>query len=139
MSIEQHAFMQKAKVPSRDEWQAAVDRLGFDLQIDPGLRPFEDSGFLPCKLSGRDSGFEIYYEAADELLDQRPALKGKLGGRNFAISFRWGGDWAECACVCIASAALAASFDAVVYYDDDALIYSADDLVREAHAAMKEM
>ena len=43
---------------------------------------------------------------------------------------------AERACVLIASAAL---FDALVYDDDDALICSADDLVREARAALKEL
>jgi len=105
MALEQHAFVQKAKVPSRNEWQAAIDQLGFDLQLFPDLKPFENSGFLPCRINGKDSGFEIYYEPADDLLAAYPDMKEKMGGRDFAISFRWGGEMGECACELIASAA----------------------------------
>jgi hypothetical protein len=138
MSLEQHAFLTRGSVPSRADWQAAIVRLGFDLQIYPGLKPFEDSGFLPCKLGAKDSGFEIYYDPADELLTAYPQMKEKVGHRDYCISFRWGGDMAECACVLIASAALAKSFDAVVYYPDDDLIYSLDALVSDAKEALED-
>jgi len=139
LSLEQHAFLMKGTVPSRTDWQAAITEIGFDMQIDPELKPFEAFGFLPCKLEGRDSGFEIYYDPSDELLTAYPQLKENTGLRDYSISFRWGGDMAECACVLIASAALAKSFGALVYYPDDNLLYSYDDLVREAKQALEEM
>ena len=74
-----------------------------------------------------------------ELLTAYPQLKENTGLRDYSISFRWGGDMAECACVLIASAALAKSFGALVYYPDDNLLYSYDDLVREAKQALEEM
>jgi hypothetical protein len=138
MSLEQHVFLRKESVPARKEWQVAIAQLGFDLQLDPQLKPFEDSGFLPCTLAGKQSGFEIYYEPADELLRAYPHLKESTGGRDYSISFRWGGDMAECTCVLIVSAALASSFDAVVYYPEDDLLYSSDDLVREAKECMAD-
>ena len=46
---------------------------------------------------------------------------------------------AECACVLIVSAALAKSFDAVVYYEDGDLLYTVDQLVKEAKEALPEV
>jgi len=42
----------------------------------------------------------------------------------------------ECASVLIVSVALARAFDAVVFYQDDEILYTADQLVEEAKAAM---
>ena len=102
--LEQHAFLRKGSVPSGADWQAAIDRLGLAFQLDPTLTPFEDSGFLPCSLAGKETGFEIYYEPAESLLASYPQLREGIGDRDYAISFRWGGDMAECASVLIASA-----------------------------------
>ena len=80
-----------------------------------------DSAYLEYDsyLLAPHSGFEIYYEAPDEYLDRSPGLSEQIGDRDYCISFRWGGDMAECASVLIASAALADSFDAVIHYPDD--------------------
>ncbi len=66
-----------------------------------------------------------------------PRLKEEIGSRDCAINYRWGGDMAECACVLIVSAALAKSFGAVVHYEDDDLLYSAEQLVEEAKAGLQ--
>jgi hypothetical protein len=44
----------------------------------------------------------------------------------------------ECACVLIVSAALATSFDAIVFYQDDALLYSGEQLVAEANDVLSK-
>ena len=116
MANEQYAFLQKSAVPTRDQWQAAIEACGFDFQLDPELKPFEDSGFLPCKLSGRDAGFEIYYDGSPELLNDFADV---AQGRDFCISFRWGGSMVECASVMIASYALAKSLGAIVSYEGE--------------------
>jgi hypothetical protein len=114
MANEQYAFLEKDKVPNRQAWQAAIDECGFDFQLDPGLKPFEDSGFLPCTLRGRDAGFEIYYTGSPELLREFGDL---AQGKDYCISFRWGSSMAECASVMIASYTLARSFGAIVSYE----------------------
>jgi len=116
MSNEQYAFLRKSDVPSREAWQAAIEACGFDFQLDPDLKPFEDSGFLPCKLMGSDAGFEIYY---DELSNLPGEFRELAQGRDHCISFRWGGSMVECASVVIASFALAKSFDAIVSYEGE--------------------
>lgn len=116
MANEQYAFLEKRRVPTREAWQTAIDECGFDFQLDPDLKPFEDSGFLPCKLMGSEAGVEIYYDGSDELLNQFSDI---AQGRDFCISFRWGGCMIECASAMVASYALAKSFDAIVAYEGE--------------------
>src|SRR6516162_8759687 len=136
MSLQQTAFVAGAKLPDRAALQSAVDALGFDCKIDAVYVPSQCSGFLPCVLAGRASGFEVYFESAAEVLLDFPRLAECVGNRDVAITFRWGGDMAECACVLIVSAALATSFDALVHYQDDDLVYTADQLVEQANQAL---
>ena len=136
MSLQQTAYVARANVPDRAALQAAVDALGFDCKIDAFYVPFQCSGFLPCVLAGSASGFEIYFEAAADVLSDFPNLAGTVGSRDVAITFRWGGDMSECACVLIVSAALAKTFGAIVHYQDDDMVYSAEQLVAEALQAI---
>jgi hypothetical protein len=137
MSLLQTAYLEKARVPDRELLAASIRALGFDLVVDDFYQPFECSGFLPCVLSGQMSGFEIYFGLADDALQAFPHRKVEVGGRDCAITFRWGGDMAECACVLIVSAALATSCGAVVHYQDDDLLYSGPQLVEEAKGALQ--
>lgn len=139
MSLEQTAFVTRANVPNREELQAAVDSLGFDCKVDASYVPFSSSGFLPCVLAGKESGFEIYFESAADVLALFPHLTESVDVRDVAITFRWGGDMAECACVLIVSAALATSFGAIVHYQDDDMLFSCEQLVSEAHAALQAL
>ncbi len=116
MANEQYAFIENAKIPSRVSWQEAIDRCGFNFQLDPDLKPFKDSGFVPCTLHGREAGFEIYY---DETSEYPPELKRFADGRDGCIVFRWGGSMIECASVMIACYALAKDFDAVITYEGE--------------------
>jgi hypothetical protein len=120
MANEQYAFIHKQRVPTPDEWQRAIDEAGFDLQIDPGLVVFEHSGFLPCKLGGRDSGIETYYTPTDQLFDDPTTVNDLAGGRDYCISFRWGGRFREAACAMILSYSLARSFGATISYEGEA-------------------
>ncbi len=139
MALQQTAYVVRADVPSRETLQAAVNSLGFDCKIDAFYVPFQCSGFLPCVLNGRESGFEIYFESAKEVMADFSTLAESVGNRDVAITFRWGGDMAECACVLILSAALANEFGAIVHYHDDNMLYSAEQLVEEARAALQSL
>jgi len=136
MSQIQTAFIEKSRVPDRAKLEEAIRTLGFDLTLPESYRPFGPSCFLPCVLNGKKSGFEILFESPDYTLEHAPRLKDVIGRRNCAISFRWNGDTAEDACVLIVSAALAKSFDAVIYYEDGNLLYSVEELLDEVKAIM---
>jgi hypothetical protein len=137
MSVTQSAFLEKSRIPERLKLEESIRALGFDLTIDEFYRPFECSGFLPCILKGRKSGFEIYFGSPDEALAAFPHLVEEVGARDCEITFRLGGDMAECACMLIVCAALAKTFDAVVHYGADDIVYSADELLVEANSALE--
>lgn len=126
-------------MPDLSALQGTVDALGFDCKIDAFYVPFQCSGSLPCVLAGSESGFEIHFEAAADVLSAFPNLPGIVGNRDVAITFRWGGDTSECACVLIVSAALAKTFGAIVHYQDDDIVYSGDQLVEEAGVALQSL
>ena len=116
MANVQFAFIDRAMVPSRSQWQQAIDDSGFDLHVDDNLKPFEHSGFLPCVFLGKNSGVETYYQPAGDVIADWDELGELSGGKDFCISFRWGGSFQEAACAMILSYALAKSFGAVVSY-----------------------
>lgn len=137
MAMEQTAYLQHDAVPQRAALQVAVDALGFDLKIDDSYVAFESSGFLPCMLKGKLSGFEIYFDKAADRLAIHPHLASAIGSRDVAVGFRWSGRFEELACVLIASAALAETSGAVVHYHEDDILYSTDQLMEELKSALK--
>jgi hypothetical protein len=139
VSLTQSAFLERARVPDRTKLEASIRALGFQLTLAESYEPFESSGFLPCVLNGAPSGFEIDFGSTDDALEAFPHLKPHLGGRDCEITFTWGGDMAECACVLIVCAALVTDCDAVVYYDADDLFYSAPELISQANSALKDV
>jgi hypothetical protein len=134
MSLEMHVFLEKRKVPNRASGQAAVDSLALPLRLFSGLDPIHDTGFSPSEIKGLKSGFEIYSEPTRAHLQDQADLRKVVGNRDWCISFRWGGDLNECACVLAASAGLVRLCDAVAYYPDDDLTYDLNRLLEDFRA-----
>lgn len=116
MANEQYVFLKSGNVPTRDQWQQAIDHAGFDFILDPKLDPRTNAGFVPCKLNGVETGVEIYFDDSVEFMNDFANI---AGDRDCCISFRWGGSMEECACAMIASLALATRFGAVVSYEGE--------------------
>lgn len=124
MSNTQFAFLAKENVPSKEQWQSAIDELKFsiNLQIDPELVPFEDEGFSPCIWGDNehDVGFEIYYDPSADIHGDDADLTKIIGDNDYSISMCWDGSMKDCAAVMIASCALATAFGAVISYQGQA-------------------
>ncbi len=132
MSMELHAFLRSSNMPTRDDWQERIGELGFPIELDREMDIGNDMGFSPCNVNGKVSGFEIYFEDAKDVLKHYPECAKSVGDRNRCITFRWGGDLIECGCTLVASAALAGSYDAVVYSPYEKAVLSADKLASDA-------
>lgn len=111
MSMELHVLLEKSRLPDVQAWQAAIDALGFDVKLDPSLAVETDTGFLPAKFNGNDSGFEFDVSPVHEIADTYPEFGNEFAGRDVSGNFRWGGDLNEMACALVASAALATLTD----------------------------
>jgi hypothetical protein len=138
MSTEMHVVVGE-RVPERGEWQAAIDRLGIPLQLDPGLSLTQAAGISPCKLRGADSRLELSDAPAAELLASFPTLA-KAAPRPVAkaITFRWGDDARECAAALGAAAALLAGFPGVAYCPVHDVVYDSDGLRTEFASVLAE-
>ncbi len=65
MSATIQVFLRNARLPSIDQWNAAIKAEGFDVVLDPfELR--SDDGYLPAFLNGEESGFEWYLSSVAE-------------------------------------------------------------------------
>ncbi|WP_455212288.1 hypothetical protein [Kaarinaea lacus] len=120
MSNIQFAFLRKENVPTREKLQESIDLLGYDLQLDPEFTPFEDEGFSPCILNGKDDiGFEIFYEPSEDVTEDDAAFQEIVGDNDYCISMSWGGSFGDCSCAMIVSLALAEDFGAIISYEGD--------------------
>jgi hypothetical protein len=135
MSLEMHVLI-VGPPPETAEWQAAIDRLGLPVQLDPATNVVGIRGFSPCKLLGEKSGFELYVDDVNELVSTYPSLAGVGTKAQSAISFRWGGDLGECACVMAAAAGLVTGFSGVAYYPDDDLFCDLERLRSDFNEAL---
>jgi hypothetical protein len=116
---DQFAFISKNCVPTADDWQAAINQSGFDMQLSESFEVFEHTGYLPCTLLGEPAGFELRYDHARDIFDDEEQLALMAGDRDYCITMSWGGSMRDCVAVMIASLALAQHFDANISYGGD--------------------
>lgn len=137
MSLELYAFVDR--LPDWHIWQTAIDQTGFDLKLDPELDLSGDEGFSPCQIQGKASGFEIDVMPAAELLHEYPDLIPTVGARLHVVCFRWGGDFAEAACVLIASLALARNLGSIVYDPEERVVCEVASLENEIRDCLAQL
>jgi hypothetical protein len=84
VSVEQFVLFDLACLPTVSEVQAVARRLGYDLNPEP-FDWHSHAGFLPIKLDGIDTGFELYLDSlagTDDLPeDIEPAWTHSCGSR----------------------------------------------------------
>jgi hypothetical protein len=118
MSNTQLVFIDRSRIPHRAALQSSIDDLGFDLQLDPDYMPFDDAGFSPCVIGGREGfGFEVHYGPADEVVSGNADLAAIAAGRDSCMQLVWHGSMNDLACAMIVSAALVRDHGAVVSYE----------------------
>lgn len=138
MSNTQFAFIKRDSVPNRDALQASIDKLGFNLKLDPEFTPFDDCGFSPCQLNGEsDIGFEIFYEPAEDVIGDNDDLKEIVKDHGYCISMVWRSSMKDCASAMIVSCALAKDFGAIISYEGEEP-ESFDRLLESTRAILKE-
>jgi hypothetical protein len=104
MSVTLYVSCKKSSLPTREKWQTAIKKAGFDLVLD-NFDWRTQSGYLPAKYRGEKSGFECMVEDAKPVARQ---LGVKLPEDNdVVVSFIFGSDVAESHAATAASAVLA--------------------------------
>jgi hypothetical protein len=136
--METHVFFRGA-LPSKAAVTRAMKELGLPFSIAPPAGSLEaQSGFLPMKLRGEETGveFDVYgdHAAVEEFADA-----GVDPGFERRASLRWGGDLQEAvAGMCIA-AALAKLLDGVVFDEAEDRLLSVDDAIAVARQNLQAL
>jgi hypothetical protein len=116
MSVDLMVFLKREKLPTRDDWQQAIDAEGLDLKLDEADTTTH-TGFWPAMLNGKECGFEYSFgieEPADE--DEEPdELFEAIGDRAYLATFTIHASVDELQAASIAAAVLAKTADGVFF------------------------
>lgn len=115
MSMDLYIFSDRPAL-SMAEWQSAIDADGFQILLDPTAVFADLNGFLPVRLDGAGTGFEVDHEDAHDVIGQF-AESGFHVGRAWkcALAFHWGGDAREMVAAYSTAASYARMTDGVVF------------------------
>ena len=121
MAMELHIFSDRRLFSIR-EWQRALDAEGFSLQLSPDVQFDTASGFLPCQLNNKATGFECYHDDAGEL----GTLMSQAGGKwLFALGLRWTSDSTELQAAWMAASAYARATLGLVFDHQEGKAFTA--------------
>ncbi len=109
MSMELYVFLNRSEMLTPELWQQAITKCGFELQLDHDFDPFIFTGFLPCRLSERVTGFEYYFSGKEDIAGPETYLAASTAALDSVVTFVWGGNFTEMAAVMMAAGALADS------------------------------
>jgi len=57
-SWHREVFLTLSAIPSRDDWQDAIDSAGFPLELDEEFDPTRSQDLVVCRFEGQAAGFE---------------------------------------------------------------------------------
>jgi len=119
MSVENNVFMLREKMPTPQQWLDAIKHHGFDMEMDINFDIEKHEGFLPCKYTGEDAGFEYWAEKIDvgEFLEDDMMTQDEadqIGNRCFMVTLTTHSDFREYMTSMIASAVLCAISDGLL-------------------------
>ena len=128
MSVVLQVFLTAERMPTPQQWAAAVRAHGFDMDLDTDFHVHDSTGFRRCKYKGHDAGFEYYFDAVDWNADPDESDEGireAIGGRDSFVSLVTHSSWHEFATSVIASGVLCAISDGVLIDVDEPISASA--------------
>jgi hypothetical protein len=137
MSMELYVISPK-RLATIEEWQRAVDELGFSIKFSPDTNFEKVGGFLPLQLRGKLSGFECDHWALEDITETYSELRIEPSWR-YVLAFRWGGNYEELISVMQASAAYAVATGGLAFDPQENEILSNEKSIQLAKNIEKEV
>ena len=116
MSVDSFFFVRDDKLPTIQQWQAALDEAGVGIMLEDVGDLRKHSAYLPATHRGQPSGFEWYYGPIAENFGDDPP--DGLDGREYVINCVTHSDMRELVCGSVACSVLLQLADGV-YFDED--------------------
>ena len=118
MSVINLMVFDAAKLPTLEEVEAEARAGGEDINFPEHVDLKTHTGFLPVRVSGRDTGFEHYFEPIPE--GALPPEATAYG--NHHVAARTGSDFEECRAAFVYFKVLSRLTGGAYVYPDDAII-----------------
>ena len=112
MSYDLIVYLARSAMPTPTNWRDAIRDAGFIVELDTDFDVDSFSGFLPCPVEGKLSGFEYYASATAANLARELDLNSNV---NFSIQFCIGSSPLELTSALAASSTLAKLSDGVLH------------------------
>ena len=126
MPLENTVFLDKESMLNPEQWQAAIQDAGFDMQITSDFDVYGFEGFVNATLEGRKAGFEYYFETIeDDMLDAE--LKTQIAGKTHIVTLVTHSDLDKTRSSCLAAAVLCKAVGGFLWDGDEECLYTADD------------
>ena len=137
----QIAFLRKVDLPTNEEIQNNIQKLGYDFKILSSLEKRIDQHGLKCSINGHETYFETLTDHTDSALNENEAywIKQDLTNQDIAVSFVWGADFAAGACIGLICIAVIEESDAMIYYIDDQMQYTKEMLIEDTPQFLAEL
>ena len=131
MSMETHVFFH-GPLPRKSALRRTMRELGFPFTLTPDTGTLEgQSGFMPMRLRGEDTGVEFDVFEGREAIDEF-SVEGIDPTFDRCANFRWGGDETEMLAGLCAAAALAQLVGGVVFDEAEDRLLTVDEAVAVA-------
>ena len=131
MSAELYVFMHEVEVPSRDEWQEAINKAGFPTVLEDALSLRCAAGYCDATYKGEAASFELNIMPAEPIVHRHDSIERPLEGRDTCVTFHWSDDMGSQGAALSSAAALTKAIDGICYDPDMDLIYTGNDAVLE--------
>ncbi len=143
MSMIQTVFFKKTELPTKEQLEKTIQtlgsELGFNFKFLEDFKNFDDLKGMSCEINGVETGFEIYFDTAEDLSESFPELKDIINNFDYGVSFAWGADYAAGACIAVLSIALIDICNSVVFFEDSQMLYSKEILMEEIPVYLKKL
>jgi hypothetical protein len=141
MSMTQIAFLRKANIPTNEQIQGTIQKLGYDFKMLSGFENQIGQNGLECRINGHQTYFETYIAPTEITITDNEAewIEPDITDQDTAISFIWGADFAAGACIGLISIALIDLSNASVYYLDDQIKYTREMLLADIPQFLVEL
>lgn len=132
MSMELSIFSDR-QVSSIAEWQSAIDRQGYPLQLAPDMQFDRLCGFFPMHLRGELTGFECYHEDAASVIRDNPDINFGHDWK-YCLGFVWlGSKWKELLAAWMAGTAYVHATDGMIWDGERGKFVTPDEAWRNVH------
>ena len=130
MSVDTLLFVRE-QLPTVNEWQAALDSAGINIKLDPEVDELPAfTGYLPAVFDDQPSGFEFYFDTAENAFGDRPDA---TGDRTHVVTFATHSDIRELVCALYAAATLAKITDGLLFDEDSGNFVDSDRILAMAN------